>query len=1064
MQLVSPNSQRFVSVLQKCLQTLADQIHQDLKQIVPENSKYIIAIPFYLDTTNQYVSVYSSLTHEWNEKLSRLAEEIRVGSATPIVKLLNTKQYPNDTLHIDLRDSGSSSLYPPNLSQQSFNATIGILRELCISDIIAVGFYSLVEDRWACYLGIGLESPHNKRLQHNKQLQLEEKIKNYLYLFVVPLYYYVHKHMHTYYACRSALAAVIARNMSHNLGSHVLPRLSTGGVNGWTKSEPLTQIIKNSQVFNRYLQQRMDFVAQVATEWPTWSEPTWFMRDIMRWFFTQKHLLDHIASSDGLKAHLYTEGGQGTGIGNNQASQKDDIRFHVFMVPKDLWEKSAGKSGASVSDRMAQLQESCINQYQENYIQRPCSCPSGCQACPRVILYTPGDGTSICNLEEDFLISIPGGIVGCHALFTILENFLRNAAKHGYRRSKCKHLDIVIEILYDPQEEISIQNLQQDSYSQFPARLVRIYSNVSRVGGRGVSIKRIQQALALPIVDEKGNRVRKNLGHAEMKIAAGYLQKRDLMHIGSGGEAITGDLEKSLVDILRSENGGRAIIRATQSPIGTLAYEFPVLIHRSVGIVYSENVDANVCCNLLKANRQEWRKQSIYIMQNDEDTDFEFYVYIDPVDKNKRPPWLAELYSILQNSTEFAVGKHKRELQSWIGDDAPQDEMTPLNWLKIAIERYPMRLFVVCDEIPEEIKNFPFIKKRICWIKKDEFVAHLNSCLKNKVDRDQLRLWLHAHWINHLIRDAREDIGSAKSLLFAFNWNEADISYLPRTVPEYLRKIVGKQTVDKELVVLYLDNLAIEGGSLTEWKELDVEAVRILFSRHRSSFEWDVRENKFKSLFNGLEEKPPHYSEVLSGAISYANRLVDAHSAPEKHRRLLLLLAETALLRIGIADERFQEWWNYLDYSAVENLFQQRVTSLFWISPNEYGQRKAPSHRFYSQFKNAELVWSQPNRSGVEILWREGERSLDVVILHQGILDKQFPHKPRKYLTRQVLKWKDTFPWIFITSGRGRPESVPDGVKFIPFASVEACVVGNHFEKLTLMRQLNVIVETGGLS
>lgn len=46
------------------------------------------------------------------------------------------------------------------------------------------------------------------------------------------------------------------------------------------------------------------------------------------------------------------------------------------------------------------------------------------------------------NLE----IAIPDGVVGCHALYTIIENFIRNSAKHGSQGSEEDKLEITIDI------------------------------------------------------------------------------------------------------------------------------------------------------------------------------------------------------------------------------------------------------------------------------------------------------------------------------------------------------------------------------------------------------------------------------------------------------------------------------------------------------------------------------------------------------------------------------------------------------------------------------------------
>lgn len=69
---------------------------------------------------------------------------------------------------------------------------------------------------------------------------------------------------------KSAIAGIMARNMSHNLGSHVI----------WHLSRDVKQDSQKSKLgkgelskFGMYMQKRMDFIAQVATSKPSWGVP-----------------------------------------------------------------------------------------------------------------------------------------------------------------------------------------------------------------------------------------------------------------------------------------------------------------------------------------------------------------------------------------------------------------------------------------------------------------------------------------------------------------------------------------------------------------------------------------------------------------------------------------------------------------------------------------------------------------------------------------------------------------------------------------------------------------------
>jgi hypothetical protein len=125
--------------------------------------------------------------------------------------------------------------------------------------------------------------------------------------------------------------------------------------------------------------------------------------------------------------------------------------------------------------------------------------------------------------------------------------------------------------------------------------------------------------------------------------------------------------------------------------------------------------------NVSEEKKDELKQHSIFILPDDKDTDYEFYVLVG--DDKSDNEFLKELFNFLNTSNnKFADYKHKEELKKWLGitNDA---YLTPLNWLKIAIERYPYRLFVAVDN-PDEYKKASqkskFLNQRICWIKRED--------------------------------------------------------------------------------------------------------------------------------------------------------------------------------------------------------------------------------------------------------------------------------------------------------------------------------------------------------
>jgi len=391
-----------------------------------------------------------------------------------------------------------------------------------------------------------------------------------------------HKKRILNHSYRSALSAILARNMSHNIGSHVLARLSNEKKVTFSldklvrlKGEHLeiedvfTEIQNKLERFDdwsndvrnllRYLQERQDFLATISTDWQVgWSDGAYLMQDIMRWFFQQKLILDNLAASEELSGHVYKK--------NNGGGKErfKDIRFHVFLVGKNRWDLE--ESGGHPDDKLlARSRQS------------------------KALLYTDAKGGCDGDLGEDIQVAIPGGLLGYHAFYIILENIIRNAARHSFI-PEADHLDVVLEIFDDIDSEMKL-NIGGEKY---PVLLFRIYNNVGYIGdGRGITLWKnnknsgINNMLGQSFIDKTGKLQRKYWGMAEMKIASGFLQGRDVETIASENEDIYGSRKSTLKELGMKPEGAHCVIRAVKSPIGTLGYEFYVRKPMTIGIVCS---------------------------------------------------------------------------------------------------------------------------------------------------------------------------------------------------------------------------------------------------------------------------------------------------------------------------------------------------------------------------------------------------------------------------------------------------------------------------------------------
>ena len=167
-------------------------------------------------------------------------------------------------------------------------------------------------------------------------------------------------------ALRSAVSAIMGRNMSHNIGSHVIARYaavagSTGDPSdpndtGEQRNTPLERNVEDHRaVFLRYLQRRMDFIAEISTsDKPNWSQPLGLVEVLAALNFKKE----------------------------KERITKDSESFNPILLSY-----ITGKEGIKASVEV----DSDIKEY----------------------------------------FNCPSGEVGVHALYVILENIIRNSARHN---------------------------------------------------------------------------------------------------------------------------------------------------------------------------------------------------------------------------------------------------------------------------------------------------------------------------------------------------------------------------------------------------------------------------------------------------------------------------------------------------------------------------------------------------------------------------------------------------------------------------------------------------------
>lgn len=762
------------------------------------------------------------------------------------------------------------------------------------------------------------------------------------------------------YSTRSAVAAIMSRNGSHNIGSHILSAVG----------QDINDVIDDQLLFY-YIQHRMDYVAQITTELPKWSYPVPFVHDLMRRFYIQKHLLNHIASSEGLKAYEFKE------------RETNDIKDKLVINIRSKEEKAT------------------------QYIISPQS------------IYEKE------TVMQPTLVAIPGGIVGQQAFYTILENIIRNSAKHSWanlseqEKKQCKNLVITIEYEDDPSkayvkfkiwDNIS-ENFPLDNFSDkeiiandlLPVPIVESNDNVLyQVEQENFKFKNLPLHMRQNIfltrsfVDSQDGRLRnENWGLAEMKISVGYLNMEDVDSIGKEGKGV---LFKEV-----KNNEYQGLIRACGVKVLEdngeqfhLGYEFAIPKPKEVLIIgyKSEKLDE------LKA-----RKKSVYFKKDRPDKlDYEFVIICDEKILNEE--------DILIN------------------------------------EIYPFRLFLLSDDD----NDFDF-NGRVMKLNKEYFETLIKNAnseqrIKGLDSWDFFKIDIYKHWIKKFSPNKNFPL----SIYVSLDASENSGLRLSEEYEEW-KEILKDQELEKKKHILKTEEEIETLPFIFRSKGMNGED-RNLNNGDRFSL------NKIKDVVRQERDhtdivyerhcipSPAHkkiYMESLSGSQVYINILEMLKENSYFSLKLQLQLVENALLKILIIDERLADYF-YKKGSELRDRF--------------LAARLYPLYEFIYENK-AKPIISYDKKNCKH--WRGKVPCIDfsklkkdeylVLIIHQTILDEFFENDV-KQMEKFIKNIKDKIRLVVVTSGRGNPDKLPKNAKFLPFSNLDSFLMKDNHEKYLLFQIL----------
>ena len=287
-----------------------------------------------------------------------------------------------------------------------------------------------------------------------------------------------------------AAAGIMARNFSHNVGSHVMPRTSLtrlgSRANEFLKEMPdgaRLEVLRDlADPLQRYIQRKADFLAEITTGGGISIRSFWLFKDIVLPFIRDTALIDSIAQNEGY---------------GYSSRAKSSLVVRFFVKGKDATAEDQGTQLNLSYDGVV----SCVVPYAER------------GADPRDTLEATLDREVH---EKDVRISIPSA-VGDMAFYGMLENIIRNSAKHGgnYDGEHPLIIDIVAE---DTGVEHELCITIFDCHSHWDAE-VPPFKNFNGKNLLDLTTYHLEQ----DIITEDGVQRQNAWGMAELAISASFL-------------------------------------------------------------------------------------------------------------------------------------------------------------------------------------------------------------------------------------------------------------------------------------------------------------------------------------------------------------------------------------------------------------------------------------------------------------------------------------------------------------------------------------------------------------
>jgi len=783
-------------------------------------------------------------------------------------------------------------------------------------------------------------------------------------------------------ATKAAISQVMARNMSHNIGSHVLSKIVTKeAVQNVLSDNELTEnnqyipfpelninIKPTEKVawFNSYLRNRMDYLADIATGEPAMEVTRQLVSEVISGIDKNRILL-------------------------NQISGVDDLIFSIIV--KDCRECT----------------EECD--------KTECEC----------------DGKN-----KDIPISIPNDSMGYHALYVIIENLIRNTAKHQNKQDannkqddeksqkperkftievrKCDYDNSLYEVLIFDNIQIKgnvlnnkLEKTSNDDiiFSKDDKQFFKMHSGQGYTDQIKTRIDWLvfQQncRLNLPVINPETNRLRDGAwGLIEMDVSAAYLRKIAPERIDNSTYDIYFD--ENWKARKKNERDGKTYpnILTSVNKNNSLAYRFHLMKPKEMVVVD----ETGELYNELKTEKwklEKLRENGISVLQSTDSSAEDFFkiasIYSHPFlliiareDFNINH-YLFTKVKIQHNDIETESELFRGNLPTRI--IVCKEKNGDINGLTKNSEESPWYIVIEkCDPVYERIK------------KADDASFKRNCPITDKTIMDDI--W--QIWLKH------------KAEFYG------------------IKKLRSEELIEKRIkqhILLDIDKC----------DKSSFDCFTVFLEHHAINISDRFTENgEKKCKFGHYHYYPSAVKQFIDNATK--DRISDKDNATFD-KISLAKLTDSILTNILVVDERVQKAWKEEAESGT-GIYKYKAFEAAGIYSPDFDS----VNTFDLNIANFEpAYWQKLNQLIINISEKSKIKGLDYIVIHLGVIEKMLTAQGEPKKQKNVLRFVydlqnilDKKTRVVITSGRGKPDNLPEEIPFINFSTLSQYTIEIPFK------------------